>query len=418
MADTVLAGNPHADKHGNEDIWSFVRGASKGKVGGFAGLLIPPESVLGRWREAAADPVRRNEAAKLAEQAQALLSGPRPAKEKDPDRILYDKLVAMDGPLFVNVDVRRLAKPRTRAVSYGLPKDRFGTRPDGKPIDGASLAAAVDTVTEVRLPAALFAGPGVRGRGPTGRPWRPGGAVPRADRSRSGADLRWDGHGPVLAAPDGAGYKRLLQGYADFRRVFPLFLCFPQVVPTDEVVCLKMFHREDEPLARLFLNAEQKRRLDHLWAEHRFISRQPVAENNYLPLFIGFVTQDQPKDDGCVLRGPAAGLPEAGRGVPEGGGSGDPEAAGRPAGRSPGGPIGVPCRRRRRPTCSPCTGRFAAREPATRRRSAACWLACWCRQRSCSASSRPRRARNPAPVNDWELATRLSYFLWSSAARR
>ncbi len=78
--------------------------------------------------------------------------------------------------------------------------------------------------------------------------------------------------------------------------MFPLFLCFPPVVPTDEVVSLKMFHREDEPLARLFLDAEQQRRLDHLWAEHRFISRQPMAENNYLPQFIGFVTQDQPKE--------------------------------------------------------------------------------------------------------------------------
>ncbi len=93
-----------------------------------------------------------------------------------------------------------------------------------------------------------------------------------------------------------AGHRKLLKGYADFRRVFPLFLCFPQVVPTDEVVSLKMFHREDEPLERLFLDAEQQRRLDQLWAEHRFISRQPVAENNYLPQFIGFVTQDQPKE--------------------------------------------------------------------------------------------------------------------------
>ena len=29
VADNVLDGNPHADKHGNKDVWSFVRGASK-----------------------------------------------------------------------------------------------------------------------------------------------------------------------------------------------------------------------------------------------------------------------------------------------------------------------------------------------------------------------------------------------------
>ena len=46
-------------------------------------------------------------------------------------------------------------------------------------------------------------------------------------------------------------------GYAEFRRVFPMFVCFPPVIPTDEAVSLKMFHREDEPLERLFLTAEQ-----------------------------------------------------------------------------------------------------------------------------------------------------------------
>ncbi|HZT81155.1 MAG TPA: DUF1587 domain-containing protein, partial [Gemmataceae bacterium] len=74
VADTVQAGNPHADRHGNPDTWSFVRGASKGGSG--TPPLIPPDSVLGRWRAAAADPARRDDAAKLAGQAQALLSGP------------------------------------------------------------------------------------------------------------------------------------------------------------------------------------------------------------------------------------------------------------------------------------------------------------------------------------------------------
>ena len=101
--------------------------------------------------------------------------------------------------------------------------------------------------------------------------------------------------GPVLAAADGPAYKKLVAGRADFRRVFPLFLCFPQVVPTDEVVSLKMFHREDEPLIRLFLNDEQTRQLDRMWNEQRFISRQSVAEYDYLPQFMGYTTQDTPK---------------------------------------------------------------------------------------------------------------------------
>ncbi len=46
---------------------------------------------------------------------------------------------------------------------------------------------------------------------------------------------------------------------------------------------------------RLFLDDEQERRLDRLWAEHRFITQWPITEHKNLPLFIGFVTQDQPK---------------------------------------------------------------------------------------------------------------------------
>jgi mono/diheme cytochrome c family protein len=85
-------------------------------------------------------------------------------------------------------------------------------------------------------------------------------------------------------------------GWAEFRAAFPQVVCFAQVVPNDEVVSLKMFHREDEPLECLFLDDSAKRELDDLWREHAFVSRQPEAENAYLPQFIGFVTQDQPKE--------------------------------------------------------------------------------------------------------------------------
>src|SRR5207302_1094156 len=74
------------------------------------------------------------------------------------------------------------------------------------------------------------------------------------------------------------------------------FICYAGVIPTDEVVCLKLFHREDEPLIRLFLDEEGRKRVDRLWEELRFISQYPVTENKQLPLFIGFVTQDQPKE--------------------------------------------------------------------------------------------------------------------------
>jgi len=287
IANTISDGNPHADKLGNKDTWSFVRGPSR-PVGKSAPSLIPGGSVLAKWRETAGDPVRAAEAAKLAEQVQTLLSGTRPAQENTPDRKLYDTVVAGESPLFQGVDAAKLSKPRPGAKPYGLPADRFG-----KPDDASILTR--DAVTEVRLPAALL----------LGREFVVDGKLdPIGDRvvqfrvltSPPDSVAGWDSKAPVVASPASAAYKQLVAGNAEFRKVFPLYLCFPAVVPTDEVVSLKMFHREDEPLNRLFLNDEQIKLLDRLWAEQQFVSRQPVAEYDYLPQFMAYTTQDTPKD--------------------------------------------------------------------------------------------------------------------------
>ncbi|HEX4613115.1 MAG TPA: DUF1587 domain-containing protein, partial [Urbifossiella sp.] len=274
VAGNITAGNPHADRHVGPDTWSFARGAS-GK--GVAPSTIPPDSLLGRWRLAAADPARAAEAGDLAGRVQTLLSGPRPADEKSPDRGLYDRLVTAESPLFTGVDLARLTPPRPAGPAFGLPRDAF----TDVNVDGARVA--------IRLPAALFAG---REFVVDARAANP--VFDRVFQVKAGAGpVGWSP--AVIADPAAAGYAQVKAGYDNFRAVFPLDLCFPNVVPTDEVVSLKMFHREDEPLTRLFLSDADAKRLDHLWTEHRFVSRQPVAENDYLPQFIGFVTQDQPK---------------------------------------------------------------------------------------------------------------------------
>src|SRR5439155_17915593 len=111
--------------------------------------VIPPQSVLGKWRDAASDMKRQGEVAKLAEQVQALLSGKRPAQEKSPDRVLYDNLVGVESALFAGVDVAKLGKLAKQQAAFGLPKEQFAD---------ANLVAPSNTVIEVKLPAALFAG--------------------------------------------------------------------------------------------------------------------------------------------------------------------------------------------------------------------------------------------------------------------
>ncbi len=282
IATSVQEGNPHADKHGNKDVWSFVHGPSR-PLGKSISTAIPQTSLLGKWRDVASDPKKKDEAVNLADQVQALLSGKRPALEKSADRVLYDNLVTVESSLFPGVNLANVAKPQT-ARAFGLPKEQFTE---------ASLWSISNKTIEVKLPAALFANHEFVVDAEFGAPAGSRQVRPRVATTAPTPEMQFDG--PLIGSATGVGYKQLILGNSAFRKVFPLYTCFPQVVPTDEVVSLKMFHREDEPLMRLFLTDEQTRHLDRLWTEHRFVSRQPVMEWDYLPQFMGFTTQDTPK---------------------------------------------------------------------------------------------------------------------------
>ena len=292
VAVDVLAGNPHADRLGSKDVWSFVKGPSKARPIGSASA-VDTNSLLTRWRQAAANPDRRTDAVELAKQMQKLLTGTRP-DDKHPDRALYDSLASSDGALLKGIDLTPLVKS-PKETRLGLSKAMFGKHPLSRPADESSLVLPLNKVTEVRLPAELF-----RDRQFVVEVKLDSDSEQRAVQFQvltapPQLNAAWDAKTPVVAKPGGPAHKQFLAGLAEFRRLFPPNICYPHVIPLDEVVCLKTFHREDEPLTRLFLDDEQTQQLERLWQEHRFITKYPVVENEYLPLFIGFVTQDQPK---------------------------------------------------------------------------------------------------------------------------
>jgi hypothetical protein len=418
IADTVLDGNPHADRHGNKAVWSFVKGPSRPTTK-TAGVAIPADSILGRWREAVASDSRKPKAETLAEQVQALLTGARPVKENDPDRIVYDNLMSAEGALLKGLDVSRLAKPRPKSSRYGIDRERFGKYPSGKAIDEASLVAAANSVTELRLPVALFvgrefvvearldAGEGdrvVKVEVRTEPPPSPPTPLPQGERGVMNS---------VVVSSSGAAYRRLLQGYADFRRCFPIFICFPRVLPDDEVVCLKMYHREDDELARLFLDDEQKRRLDRLWVEHRFISQQPRAEKDYLPQFIGFVTQDQPKELIAYFEGQREPFRKRAEEFEK-----DVEAA---IPKQMDALLEFTARAYRRPLQEKDKTDLLSLYQSLRKKDVGheeAFRGVLARVLVAPAFlfrvEQAPPGKKAGPVNDWELATRLSYFLWSS----
>jgi mono/diheme cytochrome c family protein len=399
IATSVLDGNPHDDNHGHKAVWSFVRGPSR-PLGKGISNVIPPQSLLGKWRDAASDLKKKDEAAKLADEVQTLLSGKRPAQEKSPDRVLYDNLVGVESTLFAGLEVAKLGK--RSATAFGLWREMFA--------DG-NLSTPANTVTEIRLPAAIFASREFVVDAKLG-----GNASDRLVRVRAATSApgpaAWR-DAPLIGSARGEAYRKLVAGHAEFRKVFPLYICFPQVVPTDEVVTLKMFHREDEPLVRLFLTDEETRKLDRLWAEQRFVSRQPVAEWDYLPQFMGYTTQDTPKafQQFFIDRKPLfkqhadAFLKDEEAAIPK-----QLDALLAFAEKAYRRPLSEKEKIELRTLYDAVRAKGATHDEAFRGVLARVLVSPAFLFRIEQAPA----GKDAGPVNDWELATRLSYFLWSS----
>jgi mono/diheme cytochrome c family protein len=370
-----------------------------------AASKVPATSALGRWLSLAATGEGRAEADRLAVEVERILSGPRPA-DKDPERAAYDLLVRAESPLFEGVDVLKIAKRAFPAGALGIPAERFNTpEKDG-------LVVPSDAVVEIRLPASLLAG----------RQFVVDAKLQEAAEERfvrlhaatepPGPDTRWGG--PLLAGDKSPDYQRMVTGNAEFRRLFPKIVCFPDVVPNDEIVALKMFHREDESLLRLYATDAEARELDRLWQELRFISRQAVKEYEYLPQFMEYTTQDTPKrfqqffiDRRPVFERDAKEFLRA-----------EEEAIPRQVDAL----VAFAAKAYRRPL-EPWEGeRLRALYETIRKQGADH------REAFCGVLARifmepsflfrieqaPSGRAEPVPVSDWELASRLSYFIWSS----
>lgn len=61
-----------------------------------------------------------------------------------------------------------------------------------------------------------------------------------------------------------------------FRNLFPARVCYPGIRVVDTVVTLERFHRGDAFLSQLLLTDDEKQRLDRLWDELHYISRDAL----------------------------------------------------------------------------------------------------------------------------------------------
>ena len=324
----ILAGNPHADRIGNPAVWHFY---SEPDAGGGSESIIPGGSLIAQFQAAA----KQDEKLQLADRVQALLvDGPETLPADSPDRALYQQLISLNGPLFFAVRKELLAQKLDAETdtesNYGLAPNLFGKHPNGTDVGASDLCVKAPSLLEVSIPAdfvegcefvattSLHAETGSEGtvqmQVMTTKPERLAGvaastATPQGGKSTwSDGDKPVNHNTPILVAENGEARGRLLAQFDEFRQLFPAALCYTKIVPVDEVVTLTLYYREDDHLKRLMLSAAEAAELDRLWDDLHYVSQDALALVDAYEQLWQFATQDAdpsaftPMKDGIMAR--------------------------------------------------------------------------------------------------------------------
>lgn len=97
---------------------------------------------------------------------------------------------------------------------------------------------------------------------------------------------------PIIVNDSSEARVRMEAEFDEFRKLFPISLCYPRIVPVDEVVTLTLYYREDEHLRRLMLSDDEARELDRAWEELLFVSEAPLKQVDAFEQIWQFATQD------------------------------------------------------------------------------------------------------------------------------
>ncbi|MGE3818491.1 MAG: DUF1592 domain-containing protein [Isosphaeraceae bacterium] len=284
VAPDVLAGNPHADRLGNPGVWHFY---TEPEGGGDSDTVVPAGSLLARWREATTPDQQRALASELQ---RALTSGASPEKDS-PDAKLLRQLRSLRGPL-LRAARAELGKTDAEERPSSLGSWTFGRLPSGVKIDGESLGVNAPAVVQITLPAELVEGCEFVTTGQLHPSALEGSVQLAVSLTKPAPRSRPDPTRPVVVADAGPARNRFEAAFDVFRQTFPPALCYTKIVPVDEVVTLTLFYREDDLLRRLMLDDAQTARLDRLWDELRFVSQDALTLVDAFQQLLEYASQD------------------------------------------------------------------------------------------------------------------------------
>ncbi len=428
----VLAANPHADRFGNAGVWHFY---TEPDTGAALAPVIPAGSLLAKWQTTTNTSERR----KLAGEVQQLLTTAAPAKNDSPDAALRRQLTSLGGPLLATVAASRqsAAKQNSGAlekIGGGLPTDATGAYGlDPAQFTGTDLAVRAPAVIEIRLPADLVAGYEFITAGALDKTSGAEGSVqiqvltnkPSAGPGLLAIEAKTsDGEGPwysnnrvvshnapIVVNDASAARRRIERAFDEFRAIFPAALCYTKIVPVDEVVTLTLYYREDDHFKRLMLDDAQAARLDRLWDELHYVAQDALTLVDVFEQLWQYATQDADPSVFEPMREPIKQRAAAFRlrlvdTQPK-----QLDAVLKFADGAYRRPLHDAEKKELRGLYRKLRAEEISHDEAIRLTLARTLVAPAFLYRA----EKPGPGDQAGPVNDWELATRLSYFLWSSA---
>ena len=403
LSGDILAGNPHADSLGNADVWRL-----EGEpVAGAARLQIPAGSLLARWQTTPEGPARQALADAVATLVRAGPASDLPADAAD--RQLHRELTAPSGAILSRLLAAAPLEPVT-GDGPGPDPALFGRHPAGGTVAPHDLCVAGPGVVTFTLPAEFAVGRELVVAA-TLHPDADGSVQAEVFTGDESLPPLSPGR-PFIARDGGAARGRIEAACAEFRGVFPPAACYGRLVPVDEVVTLNMFYREDAVLRRLMLDDGAAAEIDRLWDELLFVSQEPLRLVDAHEQLVQFATQDRAELVGPfeAMRAPLAARAEAFRRRLVDAEPPQVEAV-----------VDLAARAWRRPL-EPAERTALIDLYAALRRDGLghddAWRMLLARVFVAPAFlyklETPGAGDSSGPVADRELATRLSYFLWSS----
>ncbi|MCB1228041.1 MAG: DUF1592 domain-containing protein [Verrucomicrobiales bacterium] len=408
IVDHLGPSNPLPDSLGNVQVWHLCQ-EKRGKEAPFT---FPADSTVDHWRSG----VVRGEAPVPAASAQAAILHP----QTDADQRVAAEILRWGGPFRWPEKVKLDAQ--VGDLELAAPSIEKIVIPAGLASAGAAFTATVSLKKDPKLQGssattlkgsaqvwatlsepAADAPPLQPGQIATvgdsdGSSWSAGMAPVASDR-------------PILIHSGSQSQGRFDRDIAEFQMLFPAALCYQRIVPIDEVVTLTLHHREDQYLRQLMLSEAEAAQLDRLWDEMRFVGNEPLLQLDAFNQLWQFATQDADPSRFEPMRDPLNRAVFAFKQRVLATEPAQVEAVINFATGAWRRPLKDGERAELRALYLKFRQEELDHEAASRQLLARILTAPDFLYRTETPGPGPR----PTPLNDWEMASRLSYFLWSSA---